>query len=384
MRLVGLMSGTSADGIDAVLIEIGDCLPPALANISLRRHLHVPYAPEIQKEIFSCFRPETGNVERICSLNFALGEAIADAALRVIEDAGLTPDDVDLIGSHGQTIYHLPPTEDSPGSTLQIGESAIIAERTGITTISDIRTRDMAAGGHGAPLVSYVDYLLFSHESKTRAMQNIGGIANVTYLPTSDQPSHTVFAFDTGPGNMLIDDAASRATVGAWTYDQDGKLAAEGQMNQGLLTELLTNPYFQKSPPKTTGRELFGVQLGAEIWELGKSRGLKDADIVATVTALTAESIAGAYRDFLPSVDQVIVSGGGTMNPTMMAMLREQLAPAAVVPIEDYGISSDAKEAVAFAVLAYETWNHRPGTLPSCTGARHATVLGKITPGRLK
>ena len=278
---------------------------------------------------------------------------------------------MDLIGSHGQTIYHLPPTEDSPGSTLQIGESAIIAERTGITTISDIRSRDMAAGGHGTPLVSYVDYLLFSHESKTRAMQNIGGIANVTYLPTSDQPSHTVFAFDTGPGNMLIDDAASRATVGAWTYDQDGKLAAEGQMNQGLLTELLTNPYFQKSPPKTTGRELFGVQLGTEIWELGKSRGLKDADIVATVTALTAESIAGAYRDFLPSVDQVIVSGGGTMNPPLMAMLREQLAPATVVTIENYGISSDAKEAVAFAVLAYEDLEP-----PS----RHSALLHRCSP----
>ncbi|MBS1251850.1 MAG: Anhydro-N-acetylmuramic acid kinase [Anaerolineales bacterium] len=385
MHVIGLMSGTSVDGIDAVLVEI-EGRPPGAGDddgidLSLRQHVHVAYDPELRQEIFACFRPDTGTVDRVCRVNFAIGEAFAGAALEVIEAAGFTPQKVDLIGSHGQTVWHIPPAEGTPGATLQLGEGAVIAERTGITTVSNFRARDMAAGGHGAPLVSYVDWLLFSHETEARAAQNIGGIANVTFLPPRCDTPSDAFAFDTGPGNMLIDDAARRATDGEWSYDQDGQLASAGQADEELLAEWMAHPYLQRSPPKTTGREVFGAQFGAQLWAQGQARGLADVDIVATVTALTAASIARVYRDFLPPVDEIIVSGGGTQNATLMAMLRERLPSVDITPIDVWGVPAEAKEAVAFAILAYATWHHYPGTLPACTGAQHATVLGDITPG---
>ena len=382
MRVVGLISGTSADGIEAAVVELNGA-PPTLAW-QLVKHLHVAHPQTLRDEILACVRPETGTVDRLCALNFALGEAFARAALQAIEAAGLTPAQIDLIGSHGQTLWHIP--ADMPNaSTLQLGEPAVIAERTGITTIANFRTRDMAAGGHGAPLVAYVDTLLLSHPTLTRAAQNIGGIGNVTFLPPASNnqsdASQQPFAFDTGPGNMLIDDAASRATQGAWTFDRDGALAARGRVDETLLAELMREPYLRQAPPKTTGRELFGAQFGARVWEKAHARGLRDEDIVATMTAFTARSIAQAYRDFLPvPPDQVIVSGGGAHNPVLMAMLRDQLAPAQVLRSDDLGLSSEAKEAIAFAVLAYETWFGRPGNLATATGARHPVVLGSITP----
>ena len=382
MRVVGLISGTSADGIEAAVVELNGA-PPTLAW-QLVKHLHVAHPQTLRDEILACVRPETGTVDRLCALNFALGEAFARAALQAIAAAGLTPAQIDLIGSHGQTLWHIP--ADMPNaSTLQLGEPAVIAERTGITTIANFRTRDMAAGGHGAPLVAYVDTLLLSHPTLTRAAQNIGGIGNVTFLPPASNnqrdASQQPFAFDTGPGNMLIDDAASRATHGAWTFDRDGALAARGRVDETLLAELMREPYLRQAPPKTTGRELFGAQFGARVWEKAHARGLRDEDIVATMTAFTARSIAQAYRDFLPvPPDQVIVSGGGAHNPVLMAMLRDQLAPAQVLRSDDLGLSSEAKEAIAFAVLAYETWFGRPGNLATATGARHPVVLGSITP----
>jgi anhydro-N-acetylmuramic acid kinase len=384
MWIVGLMSGTSADGIDAAVVEIEGRPPTAGGDglrLTLRQHIHVSYNSALREDIFACFQPETGSVDRLCRVNFAIGEAFAAVALAVIKVAGLTPGAVDLIGSHGQTVWHIPPADDSGGATLQLGAGGVIAERTGITTVSDFRTRDMAAGGHGAPLVSYVDWLLFGHETKPRAAQNIGGIANVTYLPPGRHASAGSFAFDTGPGNMLIDYAAKRATDGEWSYDHEGQLAAVGRVDHELLAAWMKHPYFVGQPPKTTGRELFGSQFGAQLWAEAKSRGLADADVVATITALTAASIADAYRRFLPPLASVIVSGGGAENPTLMAMLREELSPIDAVPTDALGIPADAKEAVAFAVLAHETWHDRPGTLASCTGAEHATVLGSITPG---
>jgi N-acetylmuramic acid 6-phosphate etherase len=403
MFVLGLISGTSADGISTAVVRLGGA-PPNL-KWELLAHGDVPHAPELRAEIFASFRPETGTVDRLCSLNFALGRAFAAAARHAIAAAGLTPDQVDLIGSHGQTVWHIP---DGPAaSTLQLGEPAIIAELTGIPVVSNFRTRDMAAGGQGAPLASFLDRLLFAHPILTRALQNIGGIGNVTYLPPP-QPSPAAagagalplpcrdggggqgvgvgaggeVAFDTGPGNMLMDYAAARITGGAWEYDRDGALAAQGKVDDAFLAELMAEPYLHLPPPKTTGRELFGVQFGAAAWEWAAARGLSGHDIIAAFTAFTARSIAQAYRDFLPRLpDEVIVSGGGAYNATLMALLRRELAPARVLTTAELGLPIAAKEAVAFAVMAYETWHGRPSNLPAATGARRAVVLGSITPG---
>jgi len=389
MFVIGLMSGTSADGIDAVLMQIENA-PPTL-DWNLIAHLNIPYEESLRKDIFACFRPETGTVEHICKVNFALGRAFADAALKVIEAARMSRQQIDLIGSHGQTVWHIPTGEAA--STLQIGEAAVIAEMTGIDVINNFRTRDMAAGGQGAPLVGYVDQLLLTHPTLTRAAQNIGGVANVTYVPsqssivnlqslkTNDQ--RLGFAFDTGPGNMLIDDTVTRATNGKQTFDRDGEIASRGKVDGTLLSELMEEDYLYQKPPKTTGRELFGVQFGAEVWKKAKARNVRDEDIVATMTAFTARSIAQAYKDFLPTLpDEVIVSGGGARNKTLMKMLGEYLAPARVFTSDEIGVAVEAREAVAFAVLAYESFHGRRGNLPAATGARREVVLGSLTKGK--
>ena len=377
MIVVGLMSGTSADGTDAAVVRL-DGAPPAL-DWQVLGHTHIEHPAGLREEIFACFRPATGSVDRLCRLNFALGRAFGAAALVAIAEVGLEPSDADLIGSHGQTLWHIPSGCDA--STLQLGEPAVIAEITGLPVVANFRTRDVAAGGQGAPLVAYVDRLLLTHPTRTRAAQNIGGIANVTYLPALARTDQVPFAFDTGPGNMLIDDAAGRASGGVLHFDRDGALAARGRVDEDLLGELLADAYFAQPPPKTTGRERFGEQLGVEIWRRALASGTEVSDVVATVTALTAESIARAYRDFLPEMpDQVIASGGGTRNPTLMAMLREQLPGVDVVTSDLVGLDPEAKEAVAFAVLAYETWHHRPANMPAATGADHPVILGSITP----
>jgi len=377
MIVVGLMSGTSADGTDAAVVRL-DGAPPAL-DWQVLGHTHIEHPAGLREEIFACFRPATGSVDRLCRLNFALGRAFGAAALVAIAEVGLEPSDADLIGSHGQTLWHIPSGCDA--STLQLGEPAVIAEITGLPVVANFRTRDVAAGGQGAPLVAYVDRLLLTHPTRTRAAQNIGGIANVTYLPALARTDQVPFAFDTGPGNMLIDDAAGRASGGVLHFDRDGALAARGRVDEDLLGELLADAYFAQPPPKTTGRERFGEQLGAEIWRRALASGTEVSDVVATVTALTAESIARAYRDFLPEMpDQVIASGGGTRNPTLMAMLRERLPGVDVVTSDLVGLDPEAKEAVAFAVLAYETWHHRPANMPAATGADHPVILGSITP----
>ncbi|MBN1641680.1 MAG: anhydro-N-acetylmuramic acid kinase [Anaerolineae bacterium] len=380
MIVIGLMSGTSADGIDAAVIEIEDA-PPAL-SVAVRSFTFTPYQAEQRASVFGLFDPETGRVDQICHMNFALGEWFAAAALRAIEEAGLSPDQVDLIGSHGQTIYHAVDAASPVRSTLQIGEPAVIAARTGVTTVADYRVADVAAGGQGAPLVSYVDWLLLRAPGAVRAVQNIGGIANVTYLPASETPDG-VLAFDTGPGNMLIDDAARRITGGAQTYDRDGALAASGRVDERLLAALMAHPYLATSPPKTTGREQFGAAYAAQVWARAEAQGLTDRDVIATLTAFTAQSIGDAYRRFLPRMpDEVVLGGGGANNPTLVRMLRCALAPSRVTRHEALGMSSDAKEAVAFAVLAYEALHGRAGNLPACTGAGAYAVLGKIVPGR--
>ena len=380
MIVVGLISGTSADGIDAAVVDLQDA-PPQL-KWKFIQHITFPLPAELRDRIFASFRPESSSVDRLCRLNIDIGEAFANAALAVIAAANLKPLNVTLIGSHGQTVWHEPPTQDTQGATLQIGEAAVIAERTGITTVSNMRARDVAAGGHGAPVVSFLDWLFFRHATKMRAIQNIGGIGNVTFLPplASTQPA---IAFDTGPGNMLIDYCAARTSNGALTFDRDGKLAASGNVNQSLLNELMAHPYLRLSPPKTTGRELFGTQFGAELWPRGEAIGMNGVDLVATATTFTAESITRAYRDFSPApIDEIFLAGGGAKNPTLVEMIRARVAPTQVYPHDKLGLAPDAKEAVAFAVMAFETVHGRPGNLPSCTGAQHPVMMGDITPGQ--
>jgi anhydro-N-acetylmuramic acid kinase len=379
MKIVGLISGTSADGIDAAVVEI-EGEPPALV-VELLSFTFVPFDSDRRQHIFSLFDPTTGTVDRICQLNFALGEWFAAAAQQAIAEAGLIPAEVALIGSHGQTIYHSVEEESPVKSTLQIGEAAVMAERTGITTVADLRVADVAAGGQGAPLVSYMDWHLLRRPGHARAVQNLGGIANVTYLPPDDDPARAI-AFDTGPGNMLIDYAATRASGGVQSFDQDGRLALTGKIDNDLLTELMNHPYLAQPLPKTTGREQFGIQFGAKVWDQAAALGLSGEDIVATLTAFTATSIADAYRRFLPTIPgEVILAGGGTNNPSLVAMLTERLAPAQVTTHQALGISDDAKEAITMAMLAHEAIHGRPGNLPACTGAGKQAVLGKITPG---
>ena len=325
----------------------------------------------------------------ISQANFALGEVFAQAVLDLAGSAGVRLDEIEAIGSHGQTIWHQPRPAAWGGmevnSTLQIGEPAVIAERTGITVVADFRVRDMAAGGQGAPLVPYVDYLLFKDAQLARAIQNIGGIANVTYIPSGrecEAGPETVVAFDTGPGNMVIDAVVKALSGGRQAMDRDGRWAAAGRVQADFLADLLAHPYFAIRPPKTTGREEFGEQYAAGVMAAAQARGLAAADTVATVTALTARTIADAYKAFLPALpDQVILGGGGARNPTLRSRLRDELPGVAITSHEAFGIPDEAKEAMAFAILASECLDGQSNNLPSATGARRPVVMGKIVPG---
>lgn len=380
MLIIGLNSGTSADAIDAALCDISGA-PPAL-QARIVKAITVKFPPGMQPRILAACSPQESHVDELCRLNAELGELFAKAALDVITKAGVTPGQVDLIGSHGQTVWHNVEGSGKVSATLQISEASIIAERTGITTIANFRPRDVAAGGQGAPLTGYVDWLLLRHPEHWRAVQNIGGIANVTFLPPLKDETSPPLAFDTGPGNVLIDGALSVITNGRRTYDQDGVLAKVGKVDEKFVKGRLIHPYFQRRPPKTTGREIFGMQMATSLVKLAQRENMRLDDIIASMTAITARSIADAYKRFAPApVAEVILGGGGRRNRTLVAMLRDLLAPAKVMTHEEVGLDSDNKEALAFALLAHETWHHRPGTHPKITGAAHPVVLGQITPG---
>jgi len=382
MLVIGLMSGTSVDGIDAALVEITEEGPQKL-NVKVVNFINTPYSKKMREKILECSDPKTGSVDKICILNFELGELFAQAAKEVVESKGLNMQDVSLIGSHGQTIYHY--VSDDFISTFQIGEACVIAEKTGTTTVTNFRARDIAAGGQGAPLVPYVDYILFKNDDYNRVMQNIGGIGNFTYIPKKAK-IEDIKGTDTGPGNMLIDGVVQILSNGEQSYDKDGKISKNGKISDTLLAELMAHPFIKKEPPKTTGREVFGLKYAQEIINRGKSMKLNDEDIVATVTAFTAKSIADAYLRFIgTNIDQVIISGGGSYNPTLISMIKYYVKKmidekATVMVLEELGFSSDAKESVAFAILAYQTYKGRKNNVPQITGAKRFVTLGEVVP----
>ena len=384
-HVVGMMSGTSVDGVDAALVEISgtDSEP----KVKLLAFENKPYPPQVREKIFSLFTPANATVDKVGYMNFLLGEIYAKSALSVIEKAGMKPEEIDVIGSHGQTIWHAPIPESPDGIpvayTVQIGEGSVIAERTGILTVSDFRVADMAAGGQGAPLVPFSEYLLYRREKETILLQNIGGIGNMTVMPAGAKP-RDVFAFDTGPGNMIIDAVISAVTGGEKTYDAGGETAAKGKVCNALLDILKEEPYYRQPLPKTTGREHFGVQYTEKILSWWKENPIPVEDLLATVTELTAYSIADAYERYvLPKyrASEIIVGGGGSYNATLLRFMKERFAPhgVAVRTQEDLGLSSDAKEAVAFALMADCCMRGKANTLPSVTGAEHPAVMGKIS-----
>ncbi len=380
MLVVGLMSGTSADGVDVAICDIRGA--PGNLTADLLYGATYEYEPAMRQRILACCDPAQSRVDQIAALHVDLAEVFAQRTLETIEQVGLAPGEIDLIGSHGQTLWHNVLASGQVNVSLQVVEPAVIAERSGITTISNFRARDIASGGQGAPLTSYVDWLLLRHPTYWRAIQNIGGMGNVTFLPPLADDRSQPIAFDTGPGNALLDIAVAHITDGAQNFDRDGVLAGQGRVNEEWLDELLGHPYYARDYPKTTGRETFGTAAALDLVAQAQGRGLTPSEVIATLTALTATNIADAYQRFAPApIQEVILGGGGRHNPVMVGLLRQLLAPAAVMTHEDIGMNSDFKEALVFAVLAFETWHGRPASLPAMTGARHASILGQITPG---
>jgi anhydro-N-acetylmuramic acid kinase len=380
------MSGTSCDGIDACLVKItGNGLSTKVDIIGFETY---PYENEIRELIFEASCKETGTVDKICQLNFILGRLFADAARQIAGSLSVSLSEIDIVGSHGQTIYHVSSlkecNDNEVRSTLQIGEPSVIAQETGVTTVADFRTRDVAAGGEGAPLVPYADLILFGRDGIGRAIQNIGGISNVTFLP-ADGNINKIIAFDNGPGNMIIDRFAEIITDGRLKYDKNGKLALKGKLNQDLLERLCAHPYLSKPPPKSTGREDFGIQFSDDLHKELKQDNIGVHDAIATITAFTAKSISDSYKRFVQpyyKIDEIIISGGGVSNPVLFQYLKDYLVDISVSTVDDFGIPSDAKEALAFAILANETICGNPGNVPSATGAKESVVLGKIIPGK--
>ena len=366
---VGLMSGTSLDGVTTALVRLTD--PPASATLVLFRQ--EPYSAAERGQIIDAIA--RGNARDLAVLNVALGERFAGAVLQLLAQAKAAPRDLAFVASHGQTIWH------EPGrATLQLGDPAIIAERVGVRVVSDFRARDVAAGGQGAPLVPLADVMLFGDESRGRLLLNIGGMANVTWVPKRGSPAGAL-AFDTGPGVAVID-AVTRGVDGEAAFDQDGERARRGKPVARVLEPLLADEYFRLPPPKSTGRERFGLSFADRVIAAVRSAGGSDNDAVATATALTAESIARGITSWIqaPPDADLVISGGGARNPTLVEWLAARVRPRRVVPFDSLFFDGEAKEAVAFAYLGLLTLAGKPGNLPAATGARGPRVLGRITP----
>ena len=381
--VLGLMSGTSADGIDVALARISGT-PPHL-NAKLLGHTSFNFPPALRKEILRVAEQQPISAGELSQLNFRLGLIYADAVLAACKQFKVAPKRISLIGNHGQTIFHQGQPTTYFGkpiaSTLQIGEGSVVAARTGITTVSDFRPADMALGGQGAPLVPYVDYLLYRHPKLGRVSLNLGGIANITVIPANAKPSQ-VFAFDTGPANMLIDALVQHFTHGRQRFDKGARLAQSGRSIPALLNELMKDPYLKLAPPKSTGREYYGRAYVKKLLAVGRKHHAKPNDIIRAATIFTALSIVDALNRFVlrkHKILELIVSGGGAHNPVILAQLSAALPGIEVPPSSHFGVPEDAKEAFAFALLAYETIHQRPANLPSATGARSPAILGKIS-----
>jgi len=368
---VGIMSGTSVDGVDVALTEI--------SGKGLATHAHLlsfqtyPFETGIKNRILKLF---SARAEEICEMNFVLGAILADCALKHLSGVGYRPDQIDFIGSHGQTIYHLSGAPGRENSTLQIGEGAVIAARTGVITVCDFRPADIAAGGTGAPLVPYADFVLFRKKGKIRALLNLGGIANVTVVPARLEE---VMAFDTGPANMVMDGLIRLKYKGRKKWDHEGRIAGRGSVNQNLLKDLMSHPYFSRTPPKSTGREIFGEAFVKDLWD--RSQRIPFEDLLATAAYFTAASIHLSLKKFVfptLAVDEIFVSGGGMHNRTLMFFLGNLLQPVPVRKLNELGVDGDAKEALAFALLADATIQGMAANVPNATGAKRPIVLGKI------
>ncbi|OMF77140.1 anhydro-N-acetylmuramic acid kinase [Paenibacillus glucanolyticus] len=380
--VVGLMSGTSLDGIDAAIVRIeGSGLA---ASVELLHYYSKAYEPELRQRLRDLCVEANSSSALICNMNAFLGYQFGAAVLEAVADAGMHVDEVDLVSSHGQTIWHQPlPEQGDPyavASTLQIGDISAIAKHTGKLVVGDFRPADMAVGGQGAPFAPYGDWILFRHPERGRLLQNIGGIGNCTALPAGADPSD-VLAFDTGPGNMVIDAVAHILSGGRLLYDDGGNWAAQGKPDRVLLDEMLAHSYFGTPPPKSTGRELFGHSYAVSFLEQAKLRKLSDEDAMATATAFTAHSIADSYENYVfprHGIDEVIVTGGGARNKTLLSMLGELLPGQKVMTSRTLGFDDDAKEAVIFALLGNDFMLGVPNNLPAATGAFRPTVMGKL------
>ena len=376
--VVGLISGTSMDGIDAALVRIRGSGEDS--EVRVEDFICRGYSDAAKKLLLS---PGSLGAGSVSDLNFLLGREFAAAVSDLLRGAALETTDVDLVGTHGQTVFHNPPSAGAGvSSTLQLGEADVICEATGITTVGNFRTRDVAAGGEGAPLIPYLDYLLFSGAGEGVIAQNIGGISNCTLVT---ERLGDLLAFDTGPGNSLVDSVVRIASGGRRSFDEDGAAAKEGSVKKDLLRALMKNPYLDLEPPKSTGRELFGEKMAGELFSLAEKKGMSTPDLLRTLVEFTVCSIVSAYERFVypvADVREVVLSGGGARNPVMVSRLREKLAPVTLSLSDRYGIPPDAKEAVGFAVLANETVCANMANVPGVTGARVPTILGKISIGK--
>ncbi|MEO1403811.1 MAG: anhydro-N-acetylmuramic acid kinase [Cyanobacteria bacterium J06635_1] len=377
MKIIGLMSGTSVDGIDAALVEVSG--QGYDIQVDLLAATTQAYSEDVRSHILAVCSGQPVSMAQLAELDDQIALAFASAAQTLMTKT----DDIALIASHGQTVYHRPPT-GTLGYSLQLGRGDLIAQQTGLSTVSNFRAADLAHAGQGAPLVPPVDACLLSHPQRHRCVQNIGGIGNVAYLPAWNKPTQSTFpdgikGWDTGPGNALIDWAVAQFTQGAQTYDAEGQWAAQGKADLALVGQWLQHPFFQQQPPKSTGRELFGVQYAQQCWQTAQAQQLSQTDFIATLTELTAASIAQSYRQFLPQLpDEILVGGGGSRNRTLLVRLRAQLPNIPVLATDDTGLNADYKEAIAFAILGFWRIHQIPGNLPSATGASRFCLLGDI------